>query len=351
MTPNTAPTAMTVVRLAISISFFTRAIAAAADGSMGACGAVMAVAAIETVTVPEAGGGRLDRVLAAQVQEHMLSRSRLKALILAGHVTVAGRTVLDPAASVNSGDIITVTLPEPEPATPAAQAMALDIVYERRADRAEQASRPRRASCGGTRQRHARQCADRAMRRQPVRDRRGAPPRNRAPPRQGHDRADGRGQDRPRASPAQHSIRRQARRPDRARLSGLGLGRAGPAARQGGREAVTQWEVVARYIGADGKPVAALLSCRLETGRTHQIRVHLAHIGHPIMGDETYATGFRTKAVRLNPDAQAALAALGRQALHAEHLGFEHPNTGEFLDFHADLPADMARLRNALATP
>jgi 23S rRNA pseudouridine1911/1915/1917 synthase len=67
------------------------------------------------------------------------------------------------------------------------------------------------------------------------------------------------------------------------------------------------------------------------------------------MGDETYATGFKTKAVRLNPDAQAALAALGRQALHAEHLGFEHPDSGEFLDFRADLPADMAALRSALA--
>jgi 23S rRNA pseudouridine1911/1915/1917 synthase len=53
--------------------------------------------------------------------------------------------------------------------------------------------------------------------------------------------------------------------------------------------------------------------------------------------------------VRLNPDAQAALAALGRQALHAEHLGFEHPDSGEFLDFRADLPADMAALRSALA--
>jgi 23S rRNA pseudouridine1911/1915/1917 synthase len=114
---------------------------------------------------------------------------------------------------------------------------------------------------------------------------------------------------------------------------------------------VTHWEVVERYNGADGKPVASLLACRLETGRTHQIRVHLAHIGHPVMGDETYATGFRTKVTRLSPAAQQALAALGRQALHAEHLAFEHPVSGEILDFRAELPGDMAQLRDALRSP
>ena len=85
--------------------------------------------AIETVTVPDdAAGGRLDRVLAAHLGQ--LSRSRLKALILAGQVTVAGRTVRDPAAAVNSGDHIAVALPPPEPAKPAAEAIPLDIVYE-----------------------------------------------------------------------------------------------------------------------------------------------------------------------------------------------------------------------------
>ncbi len=84
------------------------------------------------------------------------------------------------------------------------------------------------------------------------------------------------------------------------------------AVRQGGREAITHWEVKERYAGADGKPIASLIDCRLETGRTHQIRVHLAHIGHPILGDETYATGYRTKAARLPEAAQAALQALGQ---------------------------------------
>ena len=71
------------------------------------------------------------------------------------------------------------------------------------------------------------------------------------------------------------------------------------AVREGGREAVTHWQVKERFNDPEGKPVASLIECTLETGRTHQIRVHLAHIGHPIMGDQTYATGFQTKVSRL----------------------------------------------------
>ncbi len=71
------------------------------------------------------------------------------------------------------------------------------------------------------------------------------------------------------------------------------------AVRDGGREAITHWEVLERYPGTDGKPVASLLACRLETGRTHQIRVHLAAIGHPLLGDEVYGAGFKTKANHL----------------------------------------------------
>ena len=79
--------------------------------------------------------------------------------------------------------------------------------------------------------------------------------------------------------------------------------------------------------GKDGKPVASLIDCRLETGRTHQIRVHLAHVGHPLLGDAVYGPGFKTKAARLPPAAQDALEALGRQALHAYLLAIEHPKS------------------------
>jgi len=120
------------------------------------------------------------------------------------------------------------------------------------------------------------------------------------------------------------------------------------AVREGGREAVTNWEIVERYKGIDGKPVAALLACQLETGRTHQIRVHLAHIGHPLMGDAVYGPHFKTKASHLGSESRAALAALGRQALHAYLLVLQHPKSGEILQWSSDLPADLMRLRNCL---
>ena len=109
-----------------------------------------------------------------------------------------------------------------------------------------------------------------------------------------------------------------------------------------GRHAVTHWRLEEAF------DMAALVACRLETGRTHQIRVHLAHIGHPLLGDAVYGSGFKTKANRLSPEAQAALLALDRQALHAAVLGFQHPITGEELSFESAPPEDFARLVNAL---
>ncbi len=94
-----------------------------------------------------------------------------------------------------------------------------------------------------------------------------------------------------------------------------------------------------------------MLECRLETGRTHQIRVHLASIGHPLLGDSVYGAGFKTKATRLPPQAKAVLESLDRQALHAHILTIAHPVTGEIMHFRAELPADLAALRCALASP
>ncbi|MFL5123215.1 MAG: RluA family pseudouridine synthase, partial [Microvirga sp.] len=110
-----------------------------------------------------------------------------------------------------------------------------------------------------------------------------------------------------------------------------------------GRHARTHYAVEAVF-GPAKEPVASCLRCRLETGRTHQIRVHMAKIGHPLLGDESYGAGFKTKAVRLSPEAREALRGLGRQALHAAVLGFEHPVSGEHLHFESEPPPDLQRL-------
>jgi len=114
------------------------------------------------------------------------------------------------------------------------------------------------------------------------------------------------------------------------------------AVREDGRDAVTHYRLRERFRAHTA------LECRLETGRTHQIRVHLAHAGHPLLGDATYGTGFKTKATRLPEAAQEALKALGRQALHAYLLAIEHPTSGKRLEFRSELPGPLVRLHHSL---
>jgi len=113
-----------------------------------------------------------------------------------------------------------------------------------------------------------------------------------------------------------------------------------------GKPAVTRYRVERRF-GPAGTWRAALVECRLLTGRTHQIRVHLAHSGHPLIGDAVYGARAGRSAERLGP-AGAAAAAFPRQALHARLLGFHHPVTGEWLAFESPLPTDMAQLERNL---
>jgi 23S rRNA pseudouridine1911/1915/1917 synthase len=115
-----------------------------------------------------------------------------------------------------------------------------------------------------------------------------------------------------------------------------------------GREAVTRYEVLETFPPGEARVRASLLRCVLETGRTHQIRVHMAHIGHPLLGDTTYGAGFKASAATLGTRAQAALAALGRQALHAAELGFVHPATGERMHFEVPPLRELAELLSAL---
>ena len=111
----------------------------------------------------------------------------------------------------------------------------------------------------------------------------------------------------------------------------------------GGRRAVTRLRVLERF-GPAGHAVASLAECRLETGRTHQIRAHASYIGHALIGDPVYGRTRPPAAGDCPEELWQALLGFPRQALHAESLGFAHPITGARLDFSATMPADMYHL-------
>lgn len=324
----------------------------------------------ETVTIDASETGlRLDRVLAAHLAH--LSRSRLKTLILAGRVAIAGRTIRDPAVTVKSGDVVNVVLPPPEPAAPQGEAIPLNIVYEDEAiiviDKPKGlVVHPAAGHAHGTLVNALiAHCGDSlsgigGVKRPGIvhrldKDTTGlmvvakTDAAHRALAKQFAEKSQGplvRGYlafvwgapSRPRGT-VDAPIGRHPKVRDK------------QAIRDGGRSAVTHWHVLERFAPAAAKaPVATLLDCTLETGRTHQIRVHLAHIGHPILGDTVYGTAFRTKASLLAPEASEALRALGRQALHAYLLTIKHPETGQILEFRSELPGDLRRLRDALRT-
>jgi 23S rRNA pseudouridine1911/1915/1917 synthase len=332
----------------------------------------------ETVSVAaEDAGARLDRLLAARIPA--LSRSRLKALILDGQVSIrpasgkgaeAARTILDPSAEVKSGDVITVTLPPPQDAAPAGEDIPLSIVYEDDdlvvIDKpAGLVVHPAAGHATGTLVNALiAHCGDSlsgigGVKRPGIvhrldKDTTGLmviAKNDRA-----HQALSQQFAEKLESGLTRGYLALVWGAPERPRgtidapLDRHPTAREKQAVRTGGREAVTHWELRETFSDKAGKPVASLIECLLETGRTHQIRVHLAHIGHPILGDETYGTGFKTKAARLSPPARAALAALGRQALHAAILGFTHPTSGDRLDFESPLPTDMARLAEALRT-
>lgn len=111
------------------------------------------------------------------------------------------------------------------------------------------------------------------------------------------------------------------------------------------RHAITHYELLERFGAANGEaPVATLIDCTLETGRTHQIRVHMAHLGNPLVGDGVYGAGYKTKINTLPEPLAGNLRQFHRQALHARALTFEHPSTGALMRFDAEEPDDMKQI-------
>jgi 23S rRNA pseudouridine1911/1915/1917 synthase len=312
-------------------------------------------------------GERLDRLLA---QASTLSRSRLKALILAGAVTIDGSTIRDPGHRVNAGDDIAVAIPPDQPAAPLPENIPLTIVHEDDAliviDKPKglvvhpAAGNPSGtlvnaliAHCGAS------LSGIGGVKRPGIVHRLDKDTTGLmvvAKTDKAHRVLSAQFADHGRSGPLERAYLAFVwGAPDRPRgtidapIGRHPHARDKQAIRADGREAVTHWELLETYTGIDGRPVASLVVCRLETGRTHQIRLHLAHIGHPLLGDAVYGPGFKTKAAHLTPAAREALAALGRQALHAHILGFRHPATGDVLHFESRLPDDLARLRQTLA--
>ena len=327
---------------------------------------------MEVTVTGDEGSVRLDRVLAQHLAE--LSRSRLKALILAGQVSIGnagvkGALIRDPAYHVARGDTITIDVPEAAPAEPAAEDIALDIVYEdgdiividkpkglvvHPAAGHETGTLVNAliAHCGaslsgigGVRRPGIVHRLDKDTSGLMVVAKNDRAHQSLTEQFADHGRT---GEMRRGYMALVWGVPNRQRGTVDAPIDRHPHAREKMAVREGGREAITHWEIQETFNGRDGKPVAALLACQLETGRTHQIRVHLAHIGHPLMGDGVYGPHFKTKASHLGPRAQTALAALGRQALHAYLLTLEHPKTGAILEWSSDLPADLAYLRHCL---
>ncbi|MBP2429184.1 MULTISPECIES: RluA family pseudouridine synthase [Bradyrhizobium] len=322
---------------------------------------------LEVVVAGDEGSARLDRVLAQRSPE--LSRSRLKALILAGSVTVKDAVVRDPAYHVAKGDTIIIDVPEAAPAEPQGEDIALDIVFED--DDIIVIDKPRGlvvhpaaghasgtlvnaliAHCGAS------LSGIGGVKRPGIVHRLDKDTTGLmvvAKNDHAHQSLTAQFADHGRTGPMERGymafVWGVPNRPHGtidAPIDRHPHAREKMAVRQGGREAITHFEVLASFAGRDGKPVASLLACRLETGRTHQIRVHLAHLGHPLLGDSVYGAHFKTKAGQLGAEGKDALTALDRQALHAYLLALEHPRTGELLHWEAPLPEDLLLLQRAL---
>lgn len=324
---------------------------------------------IDLIIDEAVAGSRLDRALADLVPE--LSRSRLQALIKSGAVTCSGETIGDPGRRVKPGERYRIRVPEPEPATPAPEAIPLTIVAED--EHIVVVEKPAGlvvhpaaghesgtlvnaliAHCGdslsgigGVRRPGIVHRLDKDTSGLLVVAKTDQAHQALSEQFQAHG-ADGRMQRRYLALVWGQPTRQRGTVDAPLARSRESRTKIAIAHGDHGRRAVTHFEVLERFVGDDGRPLASLLQLTLETGRTHQIRVHMAHAGHPVMGDPVYATGFRTSANRLGAQSRVALDNLDRQALHAAYLQIEHPATAKPATFESPLPPDIAKLLETL---
>lgn len=330
---------------------------------------------VVTVTAPpEAGGARLDKWLPEAIPD--LSRSRARALIEAGALSADAVPETDPKAKVRAGAAYTLTLPPLEPAVPEPEAIALAILFEDEhlivIDKAAgMAVHPAPGSWSGTLVNALlAHCGDSlsgigGVQRPGIvhrldKDTSGVMVVAKSETAhvrlvetfQAHDierayLALTRGCPVPRAGTIDLPIARSTA--DRKKMA---VPRHPEAA--GARRAVTHYRVLEAFGEPDkgaGVPAAALVECRLETGRTHQIRVHLSHQGWPLIGDPVYARHAGIRAHGSGPrfdHAMRTARAFSRQALHAALLGFRHPVSAQAMRFEAAPPADFAGLLDAL---
>jgi 23S rRNA pseudouridine1911/1915/1917 synthase len=327
----------------------------------------------KVLTADETAEGRLDAWLTAQVGEEF-SRSRIKALIKDGQVLLKGAPVTDPQRKVRAGDSYEITLPEPEDPAPKGENIPLDILYEDEdviviSKPAGLVVHPGPGNWTGTLVNALiHHCGDTlsgigGVRRPGIvhrldKDTTGVMVV--AKNDMAHRHLSLQFADHGRTMPLERAYQAIVWGRPRS-LSGTidaPLGRAtGDRTRRAVKrpenesadEAITHYEVLERFHESpDASALASLVECHLETGRTHQIRVHMAHIGHPLLGDAVYGAGFRTKANLLPDEARRIVKAFDRQALHAYMLQFEHPRTGKVMHFEVPLPDDMVELADAL---
>lgn len=316
-------------------------------------------------TTPDDAGQRLDRVVTAHLDQ--LSRSRVKGLIEAGAVLVAGVVVESPKLALKAAEDITVTVPDAIPADPKGEDIPLDILFED--DAIIVVNKPAGlvvhpaaghatgtlvnalighcgaslSGIGGVRRPGIVHRLDKDTSGVLVVAKSDAAHKALAAQFADHGRTGA-------LERAYSALVWGAPRPPKGTIDAP-LGRDPKnalrfAVRRDGKVAITHYRVDALLDGA-GPPVSKV-SCQLETGRTHQIRVHLAYRNHPLLGDPLYGSGFQSKANGLSDEAKAKLDALSRQALHARLLQIEHPDTGEILRFEAPEPSDFNDLVAAL---